>query len=155
MPTGNVTGYSQRGGGMSGTDKPDTNIELAFQRTRMASERTLMATLRTSISLIGFGFTIFQFFSRLKEADLLVGSVHAPRYLGMVMVFLGNALLFAGLTDHLAFTKEFRLRFSHLAGDGLTKSPAARWRSPTLAVSALFLVAGILAIVSMSAGWPN
>jgi hypothetical protein len=35
---------------------------LSFQRTRMSADRTLMSVIRTSLALIGFGFTIFQFF---------------------------------------------------------------------------------------------
>jgi putative membrane protein len=48
--------------------KFDTNTELAarrtgisFQRTRMSADRTLMSVICTSLSLIGFGFTTFQF----------------------------------------------------------------------------------------------
>ena len=55
--------------------KLDVNTELAarrtgmaFQRTRPPPDRTLMAVIRTSLSLIGFGFTIFQFFQKLREA---------------------------------------------------------------------------------------
>ena len=36
-------------------------------RTRMALERTPMAWVRTSVGLIGFGFTIVQFFQRFRE----------------------------------------------------------------------------------------
>ena len=39
----------------------------AWLRTRLAVERTLMAYLRTSVSLIGFGFAIVQFFDRLEQ----------------------------------------------------------------------------------------
>ena len=38
-------------------------------RTRLAVDRTLLAWLRTSVSLIGFGFTIVQFFQRLQDAS--------------------------------------------------------------------------------------
>ncbi|HLN49797.1 MAG TPA: DUF202 domain-containing protein [Steroidobacteraceae bacterium] len=38
-------------------------------RTRMALERTLMAWLRTAVALIGFGFTIVQFFQRLQDME--------------------------------------------------------------------------------------
>ena len=39
----------------------------AWLRTRLAVERTLMAYLRTSVSLIGFGFAIVQFFRNFRQ----------------------------------------------------------------------------------------
>ena len=41
----------------------------AWLRTRLAVERTLMAWVRTAMTLIGFGFTIVQFFAHLQEMD--------------------------------------------------------------------------------------
>ena len=40
----------------------------AWLRTRLSAERTLMAFVRTSIALIGFGFTLFQFFEKFGRA---------------------------------------------------------------------------------------
>jgi len=58
----------------------------------MSAERTLMAWMRTAVSLIGFGFTIVQFFERLKTmagvAPAAVGS-EAPRYLGLALIGAG------------------------------------------------------------------
>jgi putative membrane protein len=34
----------------------------------MSADRTLMSVVRTSLSLIGFGFTIFQFFRYLRQS---------------------------------------------------------------------------------------
>ena len=39
----------------------------AWLRTRLAVERTMMAYLRTAVSLIGFGFAIFQFFYKFHQ----------------------------------------------------------------------------------------
>ena len=58
--------------------KPDEGIEkldvtanaqshFAWMRTRMSTDRTLEAWMRTAVSLIGFGFTIVQFFGRLNQ----------------------------------------------------------------------------------------
>lgn len=41
---------------------------MSFQRARLSAERMLMSVIRTSLSLIGFGFTIFQFFEKLKQS---------------------------------------------------------------------------------------
>jgi putative membrane protein len=64
----------------------DVNTELAarrtgtaFQRTRMAADRSLIAVIRTSLSLIGFGFTTFQFFQRLRDQNMISGSGGSAR----------------------------------------------------------------------------
>jgi inner membrane protein YidH len=38
------------------------DTHFGWLRTRLSVERTLMSYLRTAVSLIGFGFTIVQFF---------------------------------------------------------------------------------------------
>ena len=43
------------------------DTHFGWLRTRLSVERTLMSVLRTSVSLIGFGFTIVQFFNRLPS----------------------------------------------------------------------------------------
>ena len=43
--------------------KPTSDSHFSWLRTRLAVESTLMSWVRTSISLIGFGFTIVQFFA--------------------------------------------------------------------------------------------
>ena len=43
------------------------NDHFAWLRTRLAVERTMMAYMRTSVSLIGFGFAIFQFVDSLQN----------------------------------------------------------------------------------------
>lgn len=48
------------------TVKADAGTHFAWLRTRMALERTLLAAIRTGTALIGFGFTIVQFFQRLS-----------------------------------------------------------------------------------------
>src|SRR4029450_13029457 len=80
----------------------DASVELAarrtgmaFQGTRMSADRTLMLLIRTSLSLIGFGFTIYQVFEKLLEAQVLKSS-GAPRRFGEALVFLGVGMLVLG-----------------------------------------------------------
>ena len=68
---------------------------MAFQRTRMAADRTLMAVIRTALSLISFGFTIYTFFSKLREADVLKGAAPARNF-GESLVLLGVGMLVLG-----------------------------------------------------------
>jgi putative membrane protein len=84
---------------MSETQDPGGRFEVrvtadshfAWIRTRMALERTLMAWVRTGVSLIGFGFTIVQFFQRLHEMEGVAPAVRpqAPRNLGLALIGAG------------------------------------------------------------------
>ena len=60
-------------------------------RTRMALERTLMAWVRTGVALIGFGFTIVQFFQRLAAMEGVAAArrPEAPRHLGLALIGAG------------------------------------------------------------------
>jgi putative membrane protein len=71
------------------------DTHFGWLRTRMSVERTLMSWVRTAISLIGFGFTIVQFFDRMQDMPG-VKPAHfpeAPRYLGLALIFCGVAAL--------------------------------------------------------------
>jgi len=74
----------------------------------MASERTLMAWIRTSISMIGFGFSIYKFFQYMPE-EIATGNVRrpqAPRNLGLTLIALGTLALAAATWQHRIFLKE-------------------------------------------------
>ena len=68
----------------------------------MSADRTLMSVVRTSLSLISFGFTIFQFFSKLVAVNLET-KTSAVRHFAVALVLLGIAMLVFGIGFHLAF----------------------------------------------------
>jgi putative membrane protein len=67
--------------------EPNVGNHFAWIRTQLALQRTLMASVRTSVSLIGFGFTVAQFFQRLQGAH--GERPEAPRDLGLVLIAAG------------------------------------------------------------------
>ena len=69
-------------------------VTSAWLNTRMAVERTLMSWVRTAVSLIGFGFTIVQFFEHL-HAEVVAPALRpqAPRYLGLSLIAAGVVAL--------------------------------------------------------------
>jgi putative membrane protein len=81
----------------TGTKLAGKRTDWAALRTRFGSERTLMAAIRTSLSLIGFGFTIYTFFESLRKAMGEEGPVrvYSPRRLGLTLVSLGVFVMFA------------------------------------------------------------
>jgi putative membrane protein len=121
---------------------PDNSTMLAVERTLLAHENTLLGWIRTAISLIGFGFSIQQFFrvARANEpADLrLIG----PQEFGLLMMVTGLAALILAVLQNRFDLKALRLRYPPQAG-----YPAI----PSLAryLAALIALLGIIALLSM------
>jgi putative membrane protein len=122
---------------------------MSFQRTRMSADRTLMSVIRTAISLIGFGFTIFQFFQKLKDADVLQGSVHGPRNLGVALVAAGIGMLVLGIVYHLQFMRSLRAVRDEMRAEGLIHGESPFPPSLTLMVALILLAIGVATIVVM------
>jgi len=91
-----------------GTILAEQRTDLAILRTINASERTLMAWIRTSISMIGFGFSIYKFFQYLPE-EIAAGNIRrpqAPRNLGLTLIALGTVALTAAAWQHRRFLND-------------------------------------------------
>ena len=134
----------------------DVNTELAarrtgmaFQRTRMAADRTLMAVIRTSLALISFGFTIFQFFARLRDQNIISGGSGSARRFGLSLVVLGIAMLIFGIIYHIQYMFELRRLRHSMSEEGLVHAETVFPVSLTLITAVLLLAIGVAAIVSM------
>ena len=121
---------------------------LALQRTRMAADRTLMAVIRTALSLISFGFTIYQFFNKLRDTGVLKG-VAAARNFGESLVLLGIGMLVVGIIYHLVFMSGLRDEREALKAAGLIHAKSVFPVSLVLIVAVLLLLLGIAAAMSM------
>ena len=135
--------------------KLDVNTELAarrtgmaFQRTRLAEDRTLMAVIRTALALIGFGFTIFQFFQRLKEQDV-IHRAGAPRQFGLALVAIGILMLALGIVYHVQFMLGLRRLRQSMREEGLIHGETLFPVSLTLVTAILLLIVGLAAILGM------
>jgi putative membrane protein len=114
---------------------PNAATHFAWLRTRLSIERTFMAWVRTSMALIGFGFTIVQFFEHLKLLEDVKPAARpvAPRQLGL-------ALIGAGIVALAMFSLQYRSlirymwskEFAPIAGSRSIRPPRLRsqWRSP-------------------------
>jgi putative membrane protein len=105
----------------------------AWLRTRLAVERTMMAWVRTAVALIGFGFTIVQFFERLggmKDVEI-AARPQAPRYLGLALIGSGIGALLISLWQYRQVIAHLRSEnFRVLAGiDGQTMHTPRSTRS--------------------------
>jgi putative membrane protein len=115
----------------------------SWLRTRMSAERTLMSAIRTAAALIGFGFTIVQFFHGLNTS-----SAAAPPRFPAAPLLMGLALIGIGTVGLLIAMAEYRLFLRHLWGDdyrdvaGVEKQ---QQRTPTLVTALLLALVGIFA----------
>ncbi len=121
---------------------------MSFQRTRMSADRTLMSVIRTSLSLISFGFTIFQFFQKLRDQDVLTAAGPARNF-GVALVALGIVMLIGGIVYHLQFMMALRVEREEMAEQGLIRGVSPFPPSLTLFTAILLLLIGLAAILSM------
>src|SRR5262252_10617064 len=85
-----------------------SDSHFAWLRTKMSCDRTLMSWVRSAVSMVGFGFTIVQFFERFKGfADVNAATyTGAPRYLGMMLIAAGTIGLLISTVQYHATMKE-------------------------------------------------
>jgi putative membrane protein len=119
----------------------------AWLRTRLSVERTMMAYLRTAVSLISFGFGIFQFVYQLQETPD-IDSVRFPD----AAWYLGLALIASGVLAAVFSVLEYRwtLRYlwsgSYAAIAGMDKKQR---NTPLYAVSFVLILVGLFAFFAV------
>ena len=126
----------------------DAANHFAWIRTRMGLERTLMAWVRTAASLIGFGFTIVQFFEHLSTTAGVspARNPELPRYLGLGLIGVGVGALAIATRQYYWVVRYLRSReFAALAT--IEKAPRP---TPILMVVIALLIIGIFAFVSVA-----
>jgi putative membrane protein len=134
---------------MSSTERfevrADASSHFAWLRTQIALQRTLMAAVRTSVSLIGFGFTVAQFFEHMPGLAELRAEM--PRNLGLVLIA-------AGVISLAVFTWQYHLASLYLRSGAFAQLAGAGERtlhSAAYIVAFAVMIIGVVAFVSVFA----
>jgi putative membrane protein len=89
----------------SAAEEPGPNLslistQLSWMRSDLSNLRTLLAWARTSVSMIGFGFTIYNFYRGFLE-DLSGGrGADSARNLGLALVAAGTIAMVIALWNY-------------------------------------------------------
>jgi putative membrane protein len=119
----------------------------AWLRTRASLERTMMSWIRTAVSLIGFGFTIVQFFERLQDIPGANAMHHpaAPYYLGLALIFCGVLGLVISIWQY-QWTIRYLWSGSFAPLAGMTKEGR---QTPVIAIAVLLVFIGLFAFFAV------
>jgi putative membrane protein len=119
----------------------------AWLRTRASLERTMLSWIRTAVSLIGFGFTIVQFFERLKDMPGANAMHHpvAPYYLGLALIFCGILGLVISIWQY-QWTIRYLWSGSFAPLAGMTKEGL---QTPVVAIAVLLVLIGLFAFFAV------
>jgi putative membrane protein len=127
--------------------QPTVSNHFSWMRTMLALQRTMMASVRTSVSLIGFGFTVAQFFDKIRdklpEHTSGIG-INVPRSLGLILIGAGVASL-------ITFLLQYRAAVTHLkTGEyELLATTGKTFNRPTYMVAFAVILIGIAAFISI------
>ncbi|MBF8177745.1 MULTISPECIES: YidH family protein [Oxalobacteraceae] len=127
--------------------QPTAESHFSWLRTRMSLERTLMSWVRTSTALIGFGFTIVQFFHSNLISTSAVPFRHPemPRYMGLALIAAGVLALLVALWQYRAFANYLWSHdFASVAGPA--RAPV---ETPIFAVAICLLLIGCYAFLAV------
>lgn len=127
--------------------KATADSHFSWLRTRLSVERTLMSWVRTSVSLIGFGFTIVQFFDRFASIQGVAEAARpqAPRYLGLALISAGVLSLMVSVWQYRSVNYHlWSGSFRSLAGLG--DSPM---QTPLYLISIVLIFIGLFAFFAV------
>jgi inner membrane protein YidH len=111
--------------------RPNVETHFSWLRTPMSTERTLMSWVRTATALIGFGFTIVQFFERFNKMEGITPAAHpgAPHYLGLALIGAGVVGLIISLWEYRGLLHYlWRDEFKPVAGAQTLRGTRPSWQ---------------------------
>jgi inner membrane protein YidH len=128
-------------------EKEAVSIHFAWLNTRLALEMTMMTWIRMAITLVGFGFTIVQFFERFNDMEGVAPPAQpsAARYVGLVLIAIGVAALVVSALQYRATIRYlWQSEFAAIAGIG--KAPG---NTPIYAITITLTIIGAAAFLAV------
>ena len=126
---------------------PSVDSHFSWLRTRLAVEGTLMSWVRTATGLIGFGFTIVQFFHRLGNMeDVAVATrPNAPRYVGLALIAAGVLALAVSTWQYWQLIRYLRSdQYRAIAG-----IPEMSTQTPLFVIAFVLIFIGLFAFAAV------
>lgn len=125
--------------------EPPVSDVFSWIRTDLSNLRTLMSWARTAASLIGFGFTIFNFFSGFLEETGEARLREFSRNLGIALVVTGTCAMLVGVHNYWLINQY--LEESPVAA-AVHRSLKIRWIY-SYVIAAVLTIIGIVTVLFM------
>ena len=126
-------------------ERPETHF--SWLRTRLSVERTMMSWVRTSTAMIGFGFTIYQFFDRFNQMQGVAPPRHpnAIRFIALSLVGLGTLCMLMALTEYRTMVR-YLWSEEYRGIAGMDERPHT---TPLIYVAVLLAAVGLFTFVAL------
>jgi putative membrane protein len=128
-----------------GLDLGLTNTQLSWLRSDLSNLRTLMAWVRTAVSMIGFGFTIYNFYKGFLEQLAGAGREDAARNLGVALVAAGTVSMVVALFNFWSINHSLELLAGKIA---LPTEMRHRW-AYSYVIATLVMGIGLFTLIFM------
>jgi putative membrane protein len=125
--------------------QPTASNHFAWINTQLGLQRTLMAAVRTAVSLIGFGFTVAQFFERLQgnvPASARLAGPNAARNLGLLLIA-------AGVVCVATFTWDYHWTATYMQKEFAAIAVTGRVRTSSYVIAFVVMFIGVAAFGSV------
>ncbi len=126
----------------------DINSHFAWLRTHMSLETTLLSAIRTATTLIGFGFTVAQFFQKLQgnvPEGFRTMNPALPRNVGLLLIAVGVISL--AIFTHIYHRVSAYLRSAPF--EAIAVPPSHAFHKPSDKIAYIVLAVGVLAFLSV------
>jgi putative membrane protein len=137
--TADASGAKEPSGVDAGPNLSLISTQLSWMRSDLSNLRTLLAWARTGVSMIGFGFTIYNFYRGFLEDLASDRGADAARNLGLALVGAGTAAMVIAIWNYWSINKALQRM------DALFPIP----RDLKLRWYISYAVAGILALIGL------
>ncbi len=129
----------------AGTNLSVVSTQLSWMRSDLSNLRTLLAWARTSVSMIGFGFTIYNFFrGLLQDVGGRTGEVGA-RNLGLSLVAAGTLAMAVAVWNYREINRSLAAMEAEFPIPGRLRQ---RWIYAYV-LSAVLMLIGLVTLIYM------